>query len=1133
MTDLGAALALDAAARSAAGPQGLPPGIERLSRFQTEVAGILDDLLRSHPGDVGPAIAGAIARLGAACGADRIYVARECAGGGLETTHDWTAGDIPAPDDPATGHCATGHPATGHPATGHSATGHPAMPPPALPAAWRERLESATPLYLHEMPDLPSDVPDHPLLRQQGIHSLLVVPLLEAGRRTGFLACEAGQAVRPLLSGEIGLIGSVANVIGSLLHRAEREQAITRAQQELAEERNRLQATLDAMPDLVLELDADGRFVNWHAGWLTSDGIRPEDYLGRQVEEVLPPEVAAVTRRIMAEVDSRGVSAGQEYQIHMAHGLRWHSISAARLAPRMAGGRPGYLAVLRDTTETHAQRRQAQRLGLFAQRTTNLVIVTDARQRIDWMNAAAETQTGYSLHEALGRPLCAVLHCDASDSCSTQRLRSMLAAGEGGRAELLARSRDGRPYWLDLSMQPLGEADGTGGGFMAVATDITAHKRQEAQLAASANEAQAARRQLAAAVDVLPDAFAYYDADDRLVVCNEQYYQYYPRSAGAIVPGASFEEILRHGLAHGEYLEAVGREDAWLAARLQAHRQDWNEQEQQMADGRWLRVLERSTPDGGRVGLRVDVTALKLAEQRARADLTTAMDASRDGIAITDPEGRYVYMNLAHREMFGIAGPAEIIGHSWTELYTPEVADWLLHNAIPVLMAEGGWQGEVMGRRFDGGELPQEVSLTLKDDGGIICISRDITKRLREQQEQTRLRDELHMAQRREVIGQLASGLAHDLNNLLAAIGGSATLMREAEGAEAEAHVQRILTATEQAGALVRRFLSLGRRQSNRSRIDLRGPLREAVDLVRSSLRNQTRITLALPHVPVEIEADPTDILQVVLNLVINARDAIAGAPARPEGYEIAIALSPATPQQIAESFAEGAAAPDKSYVCMTVSDNGPGIDAETQAKVFQPYFSTKGAAGTGLGLAIVSGVLTANHGAIALDSSPGVGTRFSVLWPTEAQLTGGATAPVSVQPTAQRPLAGQLAGRLVLVADDNADVLRVLTAFLEQAGAEVVPCADPRDALDAVREDPAIWDLLVTDYDMPHLTGSDLAHAAHLFAPDLPVLLITALPDWRGRVGRANPRFAGVLGKPITRADFVAAAEAAISATG
>ena len=1096
-------------------PTDLPEALDRLTRFQRLILEILNDLLRAPTESIDTQIDRALARMGAACGSDRTYVFRVRGTDFLDNTHEWVAEGI----EPMI-HLLQGVPT-------------------AMADHWRARLNRDEAIYIPSVLALPEDAPEKQMLLMQGIKSLLVVPLIEAGGLTGFVGYDAVRDHRSFLPSEIFLIRSVANVIGTLLMRRDREREIQRTQKDLQDERNRLKATLDAMPDLMIEIDADGRFVGWHEGWLTSRDIHSAAYIGRLIEEVLTPDAAAVSRRIMAEVDARDVSVGHEYQVQLPHGLRWHSVSAARLPPRDPQERPGYLVVVRDTTEAHAQRQQVQRLGMFAQLTTNLVIVTDARQRIEWVNAAFEGQTGYSLHEATGKPLCAVLHCQDTGDNSRHRLREMLAAGQPGQAELLACSRQGRTFWIDLSIQPLAGDDGTITGYMAVASDISAHKLQEAQLAATASDALAARRQLAAAVDALPDAFAYYDANDRLVICNARYREYYPKTAPAMVPGASFEEILRYGLQHGEVTEALGRGEEWAAERLARHRMGHNEQEQLLADGRWLRVLERSTPDGGRVGLWVDITALKLSEQRARADLTSAMDASRDGIAITDPEGNYVYMNAAHMEMFGISSPAEIIGKSWRTLYTPDMADQIQRTAFTALSTEGGWQGEVMGRRLDGTELPQEVSLTLKNDGRLICISRDISKRLREQQERTRLREELQMAQRREVISQLAAGLAHDLNNLLAAIGGSAVLIDGSAPANVSSHTRRILAATEQANALVRRFLTLGQRQSNRSRIDLRAPLREGVDLVRASLCNQTRLVLSLPDAPVEIEADPTDILQVVLNLVINARDAIAAAPPRDGGYEIEIALSAAGPGQTTGPFAAGSIDPGGRYVCMTVTDTGPGIPPETLAKVFQPYFSTKGSSGTGLGLAIVSGVITANGGAVALDSAPGRGTRFTLLWPTEATPRPESPPPEQAIPAGKAPFdaspagkAGQLAGRFILVVDDNADVLKVLTAFLEQAGAEVVPCADPRDALDAVRDDPDLWDLMVTDYDMPHLTGADLTQAAQQEVPDLPVLLVTALPDWRSKVGPSTPRFAGVLGKPLSRSDLIAAAEAAIAAS-
>jgi CheY-like chemotaxis protein len=189
---------------------------------------------------------------------------------------------------------------------------------------------------------------------------------------------------------------------------------------------------------------------------------------------------------------------------------------------------------------------------------------------------------------------------------------------------------------------------------------------------------------------------------------------------------------------------------------------------------------------------------------------------------------------------------------------------------------------------------------------------------------------------------------------------------------------------------------------------------------------------------------------------------------------------------------------------------------------VFKPYVSTKGDKGTGLGLAIVASVVTANGGAVCLETAPGLGTRFAILWPVTDQTHATAPAPVT-------GITGRLDGRTILVVDDQKDVLDVLTAMLEAAGAEVAPSTEPADILAAVEGDPTAWDLVITDYDMPGMNGYDLARALKTLAPQIPVILVTALA---GIAGRAGAGFDTVLAKPVDRAALVMAAETAILRT-
>jgi CheY-like chemotaxis protein len=186
---------------------------------------------------------------------------------------------------------------------------------------------------------------------------------------------------------------------------------------------------------------------------------------------------------------------------------------------------------------------------------------------------------------------------------------------------------------------------------------------------------------------------------------------------------------------------------------------------------------------------------------------------------------------------------------------------------------------------------------------------------------------------------------------------------------------------------------------------------------------------------------------------------------------------------------------------------------------VFQPYVSTKGDNGTGLGLAIVSSVVTANGGAVCLETKPGHGTRFVVLWPISQDAPATTRAPVE-------GLTGMLDGRMILVVDDQKDLLDVLTAMLEAAGAEVAPSTEPGDILAAIEGDPAAWDLVITDFDMPGMNGAGLADKVRALAPHVPVILVTALA---GISGRAGAQFDDVLAKPVDRSTLVMAAETAI----
>jgi PAS domain S-box-containing protein len=532
-------------------------------------------------------------------------------------------------------------------------------------------------------------------------------------------------------------------------------------------------------------------------------------------------------------------------------------------------------------------------------------------------------------------------------------------------------------------------------------------------------------------------------------------------------------------------------------------------------------------PDGFAAIIR-DISARKHAEAErigAEARLArqvAAIEASDDGIALTDAEGNFRFMNRAHAAMFGYPDTAALIGQPWSMLYTSEEAHRINDEAMPVLFAVGQWRGETQGLKADGTLLEQDIALSLAPDGGIVCVTRDVGDRRGLEREKARLREQLMLAQRQEVVGQLASGIAHDFNNLIAAISGTAEMLRQIEDNRVRHHALRIQTAASTAAGLVEKLLTLGRRVPHPKLVDLRGMLRNVRDLVEPSLTDPLhRIELAMPSAPIMLLTDDTELNQVLLNLVLNARDSLRlGETGR---IKLEIRTGPLEPP--AGQLAIGSL-PTVPAVMIRVSDTGCGINPHEVSQIFEPFFTRKGEAGTGLGLAVVAGIIASNGGALAIESWPGAGTIFELFWPLQAQ-TGD---PDAGHPERGLEAAG-LAGKTVLVVDDSPAVVETLVAMLEDAGAEVGPCLDARDAVTAIKDDPGAWDMVITDYDMPGMNGAELARAARRVRPDLPILLLTALPRIHKLHQKQVGLFDGVLGKPASTAQLAVAAGAALMA--
>lgn len=519
-----------------------------------------------------------------------------------------------------------------------------------------------------------------------------------------------------------------------------------------------------------------------------------------------------------------------------------------------------------------------------------------------------------------------------------------------------------------------------------------------------------------------------------------------------------------------------------------------------------------------------DATQIRLAEQ------VSAIGESSDGFAITDSDGVFTFMNPSHASMFGYADLNDLIGQHWSILYGEDERKRIENQVFPILIDHGAWRGNATGRGLDGAAIDQEVSLSLRSDGSLVCVTRDIGERQSAERETTLLREQLLVAQRQEAVGQLATGIAHDFNNLIAAISGSAALIRTSRDREACRQAERIEEAATAAADLVAKILLVGARKSDYRKLDVGHKIENVARLVRPSLQNRHRLMIQLPDDPVVVEGDSTEFMQVLLNLLVNARDAL---PLDRHGQILVrVDLADMAAHPLGTTASQNLTGPAAR---IQVHDTGCGIPIADLDRIFEPLYSSKGANGSGIGLSVVKGIVEGVGGSIAVHSELGEGTSFEIFWPITspnwASIMSSAPLPQSSEwDRAEAEFAALLAGKAVLVVDDHPAVVGVLSDFFETAGAEVGPCLDANDALAAIIDSPDSWALLVTDYDMPGIDGAALAKCARQLRPDLPILLCTALTGKHVQRESNEGLFDAIVGKPVTRTNLLAGAAAAIA---
>ena len=488
--------------------------------------------------------------------------------------------------------------------------------------------------------------------------------------------------------------------------------------------------------------------------------------------------------------------------------------------------------------------------------------------------------------------------------------------------------------------------------------------------------------------------------------------------------------------------------------------------------------------------------ALRDSERRYRS----LFEDSRDAIVISTRDGKIENVNPAAVKLFGFSSKEELLRINATDFYK-DVTDRA--RFLAQLEKNGSVEDhESFFKTADGREIVAlETGQAVHDEDGRVVGYRGL---LRDVTRQRALEHHLRLSQKAEAVGKLAGGVAHDFNNLLTAIRGYTELcLAEAEAASPfRQNLLEIQKAGERAATLTRHLLAFSRQQVMRKKVlDLSRFVAAREDLLRSAAGEDVELELRLEPSLWRVNADPTQLEQLVLTLLDNAREAITGA-----GH---IVVETGNAELHADDL-QGKPSPQEGpYAFLAVADDGCGMDSETLGQVFEPFFTTREEGrGTGLGLASVYGIVQQSAGHITIDSEPGTGTTVKVYLPRVRE------EPVTSEP---RPHRQPSVSGTILLAEDNSMVRSLVTQVLERVGYRVLVAAEPRQALQIAteREDPI--DLLLTDLVMPIMDGLDLAARVLEKHPAAGVLVMSGYPKKTGFDTNPLASRVAFLQKPFT----------------
>jgi PAS domain S-box-containing protein len=743
------------------------------------------------------------------------------------------------------------------------------------------------------------------------------------------------------------------------------------------------------------------------------------------------------------------------------------------------------LAVRRALEQARADRDHLQaadlirKLQLAVDQSPASVLITDTSGKIEYVNRRFTEVTGYAADEVLGRNP-RLLQSGLTSAETYHDLWRTIRGGRPWQGEIQNRRRNGELYWDAVTISPIRSPGGEITSFLAVQEDVTERRRIEGEL----REREERFRQLA---ENISEVFFIQDADYRETL--------YINPAYERIWGRSRRELYANPQSFIDPIPVEDRKPLIDSIERNRRGEDAGEVEfrvvQPSGEVRWVMAhavpIRNAQGEVYRIsGIARDVTERKRAEEALRGSeyrLRTLLETMNLIALVLDARGRVEYVNPFLLNLTGYTRE-EVVGESWFDRFIPAADRPGLDRMFSEVLAHGEHSHHRNSILTKSGEerIIAWHNTVLRDAGGrptgSLSVGEDIT-------EHARLEEQYRQAQKMEAVGRLAGGVAHDFNNLLTVITSyGQILLEDLDPADPRRQdLEPILQAATGAAALTRQLLAFSRQEVIQPRaVAMAEVVAQAEKLLRRVIGEDITLSTILGAVPSVIQIDPGQLDQVIMNLAVNARDAM------PEGGKLTIETGVV---EFDEEYAKAhwPATPGR-FALLAMTDTGHGMDEATRARIFEPFFTTKEPGkGTGLGLATVYGIVKQSGGFIWVYSEPGQGTTFKLYFPAVEELAEAGV----LQPVLAEVARGS---ETILLCEDAPAVRAVAREILERSGYTVLEAPTGRAALDLVAKRSAPIALLITDVVMPEMSGKQLAEAFKALRPESRVLYMSGYTD-------------------------------------